>query len=224
MLQRSAAVDSETAPTMFLPVLANKASPRGALPPRSASSASSADTASAAVVVEERSVADSAVSEPVGSSKRDSSSNRPKPSKPIVHPPWVDDVKVVEPLAGRGKGKAQELKEPKDKDPGEPSEPSRSKMGSKSSSKAQSIGDVTAPTSVLTVPVIALRERTSPPRDRVVYPVPSTDMTQGEKLTVQLISKARERVMTAEEAKKPLSNTEKALLKRCVRVLFSTKY
>jgi hypothetical protein len=39
-------------------------------------------------------------------------------------------------------------------------------------------------------------------------------MTESEKLTVGIISKAREKVLKPEETKKPLSNIEKTLLKR----------
>lgn len=193
LLQHSALVDNEQKPTLFLPVLPVKLSPRSENPSRSPS---------AAAGLEQGSVGDVAS---VGS-KAERRKDGGKSQKQLLQPPWVDDVRVVDPLVGRGKGKAREVSDGVE---------AASALGSKKSSRAQVLAQssaVTAETAGSAVPAAgALPSGSSA---KVLYPEPTADMTEGEKLTVELISKARAKMLTAEEAKKPLTSTEKALLKR----------
>jgi hypothetical protein len=190
-LQRSAEVDSAAAPTALPPVLPSKSSPRTAV--------SSSHSASRTAVAQSGSLVTS-------SEFSRESAAKLKADKPLVQPPWVDDVKVADTLAGRGKGRAKEAGPydaggvEKNRGPNAASKSLIVATGSTDGSTLVGEGSVAQNSPVL--------------KEKVVYPVPSPDMTHAEKVTVQLISKARGKMMGPEEAKKPLTKSEKALLKR----------
>jgi hypothetical protein len=190
-LQRSAEADSAAAPTALPPVLPSKSSPRTAVSSSHSASRTAVDPAGSLVTSSEFS--------------RESTAKL-KADKPLVQPPWVDDVKVADPLAGRGKGRT---KEAGTYDAGGVKTKRRPNAASKSLAVATGSADDSS-----LVGEGSVAQNSPVMKDRVVYPVPSPDMTHAEKVTVQLISKARGKMMGPEEARKPLTKSERALLKR----------
>lgn len=123
---------------------------------------------------------------------------KPKP-KPIRQPEWVDDYKVPDPVIGRGRGKPRE--EPLAK----PVKASHSK------------GPCALDSTVSDTPTASSQPQPAPQaKPQNILPKATENMTTSQKITVEIISKARNKVMSPEEAGKPLSNLEMSLMNRCV--------
>ena len=171
------------------------------------------------------------------SSKSGKSNNK---KKVMVQPEWIDDFKIEDKLYGRGRGKPKEdVVVPAGEARTGMSSKNRGKSGKEATKNAKIPAQqsaVTGKSSEDSAPATVTQDdyTTSPqqpraptgekehtsPRGRLMYPKPSADMTEGEKLTVELISKARGKVLSPDEANKPLSKIEMTLLKRYDAFLF----
>lgn len=198
-------MDNEGTVTALLPVLPLKAK---ASPPLATHfPATNSPTPSAATVTPTLTETDS-LPDTVSLGSRASQIRRKAPK----HPPWVDDVKIIDPLIGRGRGRPKEVCD--DSSVGSHGA-GRVKQGAKGpTSRLQSVG-VSAENSVCTEAsglLTLASEQTM--AEALVYLVPTPDMTEAEKLAIQIIAKARGASPSPEMAKKPLTRSEIALLNR----------
>lgn len=198
LLLRESAVDNEIKPTMYLPVLKNK--PEKYIEPNSARSQESINNNNPSV--------QTATTTGTISCKQISSKN---PTKQLQsqqqQPEWNDNYRIVDSFKGRGKGKPKEDNIAKNDNK---TQHTNKKNENKNQENINNIKERNDNSS----PINKNIKNDSNNNNNILFEKERTNMPESEKITRELISKARNMLLKPEEIKKPLTNMELKLLNR----------
>ena len=208
LLLRESAVDNEIKPTMYLPVLKNK--PEKYIEPNSARSQESINNNNPSV--------QTATTGTTISCKQISSKN---PTKQLQsqqqQPEWNDNYRVVDSLKGRGKGKPKEDNIAKNDNK---TQHTNKKNDNKNQENINNIKERNDNFSSINKNIKndssnnINNNNNNNNNNILLIEKEIINMPESEKMTRELISKARNMLLKPEEIQKPLTNMELKLLNR----------
>lgn len=194
LLLRESTVDNEIKPTMYLPVLKNK--PEKYIEPNSARSQESINNNNPSVQTAT-----------TISCKQISSKN---PTKQLQsqkqQPEWNDNYRVVDSLKGRGKGKPKEDNIAKNDNKTQHTNKKNDNKNQENINNIKERNDNSSPKND--------SNNNNNNNNNILFEKERTNMPESEKITRELISKARNMLLKPEEIQKPLTNMELKLLNR----------